>query len=102
MTSPESSLRNLIGLDFGPYRLTRRLGVGGMAETYEAIRRGPSGFAQRVCLKLVLPFFAEDDSFIELFQREARLAATLRHSNIVGQLAVRPPSLPRASGVPAP
>ncbi len=55
-----------------------------MAETYEAIRRGPSGFAQHVCLKLVLPFFRDNDDFVRLFEREARLAAKLRHSNIVG------------------
>ncbi len=84
MTTPETSLRSLIGMDFGPYRLMRRLGVGGMAEAYEAIRRGRSGFTQRVCLKLVLPFFVEDPDFLQLFEREARLAATLRHSNIVG------------------
>jgi len=69
---------------FGPYRLVRRLGVGGMAETFEAIRQGPSGFTQRVCLKLVLPFFRDDEEFVRLFEREARLAAKLRHSNIVG------------------
>jgi serine/threonine protein kinase len=55
-----------------------------MAETFEAIRSGPSGFEQRVCLKLVLPFFHQDPNFIELFHREAKLAAKLRHSNIVG------------------
>ncbi|MBW2628277.1 MAG: protein kinase [Deltaproteobacteria bacterium] len=55
-----------------------------MAETYEAIRRGPSGFTQHVCLKLVLPFFRDNEDFVRLFEREARLAAKLRHSNIVG------------------
>jgi serine/threonine-protein kinase len=73
-----------IGQNFGPYKLVRRLGVGGMAETFEAIRSGPKGFSQRVCLKLVLPFFRDSNDFIELFEREARLAAKLRHSNIVG------------------
>ncbi|MBW2379333.1 MAG: serine/threonine protein kinase [Deltaproteobacteria bacterium] len=80
----ETSSSNLLGKDFGPYRIVRRLGVGGMAETFEAIRRGPSGFTQRVCLKLVLPFFREDEDFLMLFEREAKLVAKLRHSNIVG------------------
>lgn len=79
-----TSIASLVGEEFGPYRLIRRLGVGGMAETYEAIRRGPSGFTQHVCLKLVLPFFRDNPDFVELFEREARLAAKLRHSNIVG------------------
>ena len=73
-----------LGRIFGPYRPIRRLGVGGMAETFEAIRVGRSGFSQRVCLKLVLPFYQDSEDFIELFEREARLAAKLRHSNIVG------------------
>jgi len=86
MTEPkrESSTGELLPRDFGPYRLVRRLGIGGMAETYEAIRRGPSGFAQRVCVKLVLPFFRDDEDFARLFEREAKLAAKLRHRNIVG------------------
>jgi serine/threonine protein kinase len=70
--------------EFGPYTVVRRLGVGGMAETYEAIRRGPEDFTQRVCLKLVLPFFRDREDFLTLFKREARLAAKLRHSNVVG------------------
>ena len=84
MTRPETSLRDLIGEQFGPYKLVRRLGVGGMAETFEAIRCGPNDFEQRVCIKLVLPFFQQNQDFIELFHREAKLAAKLRHSNIVG------------------
>ncbi len=70
--------------EFGPYRLVRRLGVGGMAETFEATRIGAGGFAQRVCLKRVLPAFSDDEEFVSRFQREAKLAARLRHTNIVG------------------
>ena len=70
--------------EFGPYTVVRRLGVGGMAETYEAIRKGPGDFTQRVCLKLVLPFFRGREDFLTLFKREARLAAKLRHTNVVG------------------
>jgi serine/threonine protein kinase len=80
----DASSSDLLGTEIGPYTLVRRLGMGGMAETFVAVRRGPSGFTQRVCLKLVLPFFREDEEFVKLFQREARLAAKLRHSNIVG------------------
>lgn len=80
----DASASELLGTDIGPYRLVRRLGMGGMAETFVAIRRGPNDFTQRVCLKLVLPFFREDEEFVRLFQREAKLAAKLRHSNIVG------------------
>ena len=84
MRGMETSLNDELGKHFGPYELVRRLGVGGTAETFEAIRRRDGGFSQRVCLKVVLPFYADDDAFTRLFRREARLAAKLRHRNIVG------------------
>jgi serine/threonine protein kinase len=67
---------------FGDYELVQRLGVGGMAETFVAIRRGPGGFEQRVCLKRILPTFAGDADFVEMFLREARLSALLHHGHI--------------------
>ena len=36
-----------------------------MAETFVAVRRGPRGFEQKVCIKRVLPAYAEDSEFIE-------------------------------------
>ena len=80
----DTSLSDDIATHFGPYELVRRLGVGGTAETFEAIRRREGGFSQRVCLKVVLPFYANNETFTKLFQREAMLAAKLRHRNIVG------------------
>ncbi|MFT3921965.1 MAG: protein kinase [Myxococcales bacterium] len=68
---------------FGSYEAVRRLGAGGMAETFVAVRRGPGGFEQKVCIKRVLPAYAEDQEFVEAFLREARTSATLRHANIV-------------------
>ena len=67
---------------FGDYELVKRLGVGGMAETFLAIRRGPAGFEQRVCLKRILPTFVDDADFVEMFLREARLSALLHHGHI--------------------
>ncbi len=69
---------------FGSYVLGPRLGVGGMAAAYEALRHGPGGFEQKVCLKRVLPVYRDDPDFRRLFMREAKIAASLRHSNIVG------------------
>lgn len=66
---------------FGDYVLERRLGVGGMAETFVA-RRGAT--RQHVCVKRVLPAFSSDRDFVQQFEREARLAGRLRHSNVVG------------------
>lgn len=72
--------------DFGDFEILRRLGVGGMAETFVAKRR-TGGIEQRVCLKRILPSLSQDDSFTQQFLREARLAAVLRHSNVVGILS---------------
>lgn len=69
-------------LPFGPYELLRRLGSGGMAETFLAVRRGPGGFEQHVCVKRILPALEADPELVALFMEEARLAAQLRHANI--------------------
>ncbi|MEM1418708.1 MAG: protein kinase, partial [Myxococcota bacterium] len=66
----------------GPYRLLHRLGAGGMAETFLAVRHGPGGFEQRVCLKRILPAFEQDAEFVRLFLEEARVSARLRHANV--------------------
>lgn len=83
MVASDTSPGDVVGQNFGPYRIVRRLGMGGMAETFEAILQGPSGFSRRVCLKLVRPALRQDEDSIHLFEREARLAAKLHHSNIV-------------------
>jgi serine/threonine protein kinase len=67
---------------FGPYELVRRLGSGGMAETFLAVRRGPGEFEQHVCVKRILPAWEGDPQFVRQFMEEARLAAQLRHANI--------------------
>ena len=67
---------------FGPYELVRPLGSGGMAETHLAVRRGPAGFEQHVCVKRILPVHERDPELVRQFMEEARLAAQLRHSNI--------------------
>ncbi len=72
-----------ISRNVGPYQLVRRLGIGGMAETWLAVRSGIGGFRQRVCVKCILPAYEDDDRFVKLFLEEARIVAHLRHANIV-------------------
>jgi eukaryotic-like serine/threonine-protein kinase len=57
--------------------------MGGMAETFLAVKRGPAGFERRVCLKRVLPARAADERFLEQFWDEARLLSHLHHPGIV-------------------
>lgn len=68
--------------DFGEYELLERLGTGGMAETFIAVRRGPFAFEQRVCLKRILPALESDPTFVKMFLREAKVSALLQHPNI--------------------
>jgi eukaryotic-like serine/threonine-protein kinase len=79
-----------IGQRFGPYRCVRKLGSGGMAETWLAVQHGEAGFEQRVCLKLIHEPLRNSDDFGNLFMREAAIAASLRHSNIVGVIDASP------------
>ena len=54
-----------------------------MAEIYLARALGIEGFEKLVVVKRILPEFADNDEFVQMFLDEARLAATLHHSNIV-------------------
>lgn len=74
---------NFAAEEFGRYTLLEMLGVGGMAEVYLARQTGVSGAEKNVVLKRILPHLAHDDQFIEMFLQEARLAARIKHPNVV-------------------
>ena len=67
----------------GPYRISRRLGVGGMAEVFLAEQTGPANFRKQVVVKRILPHLHFHAENVELFLREARTAARLSHPNVV-------------------
>ncbi|GAB6907596.1 putative Non-specific protein-tyrosine kinase [Desulfosarcina cetonica] len=67
----------------GPYVLTRKIAQGGMAELYQADYLREDGFRKTVAVKKVLPHLADNRDFIDMFIREARLAALLQHPNVV-------------------
>lgn len=67
----------------GRYRLLKLLATGGMGEVFLARQEGPAGFSKAVVIKRILRHLASDQSFIDLFLNEARLAALLQHPNIV-------------------
>jgi eukaryotic-like serine/threonine-protein kinase len=71
------------GWVLGRYEILRLLSVGGMAEIYLARSAGIAGFEKKVVIKRMLPQFAQHQTFVDMFLGEARLAATLDHSNIV-------------------
>jgi serine/threonine protein kinase/tetratricopeptide (TPR) repeat protein len=65
------------------YVVLRRLGAGGMAEVFLARQRGAQGFERLVVIKRTRDAHADDDEFRALFLDEARVAADLRHPNLV-------------------
>jgi serine/threonine protein kinase/tetratricopeptide (TPR) repeat protein len=67
----------------GRYIVTRRLGVGGMAEVFLARSRGAEGVDKSLVVKRILPDFAENPHFRAMFVDEARVAMRLNHPNLV-------------------
>ncbi len=72
----------------GPYQLVRRIGRGGMAEVHLAIASGASGFERHVAIKLLAPELAGEYELERALIREATLAATLHHRNLVAVLGL--------------
>jgi serine/threonine protein kinase len=70
----------------GRYRIVRELAKGGMGVVYLARAEGAVGFVKPVVVKLVLPEHAEDERFVGMFAREARILAQLRHPSVVDVL----------------
>jgi predicted Ser/Thr protein kinase len=64
----------------GRYKVLKKLGEGGMGTVYLAEQMS---VGRKVALKLLQGNYATDDEFIGRFRREARLAASLNHRNIV-------------------
>ncbi len=65
----------------GDYRLHGRIGGGGMGVVYEAEHQS---LRSRVAIKVIHPRFRGEPRFLDRFIAEARLAAGLHHTNIVG------------------
>ncbi len=64
----------------GDYRIVREVGRGGMGIVYEAVQ---ISLGRSVALKILPPQIGTNSRAVERFQREARSAARLHHTNIV-------------------
>jgi serine/threonine protein kinase len=67
----------------GQYILEERVAKGGMAEVFRARMIGVEGFQKTVAIKRILADMAGNDEFVTMFIDEAKLAAQLKHPNIV-------------------
>ena len=65
------------------YRLTQKIGSGGMAEVFRATGEGPEGFERTFVVKRILPRLTDAPEFVGMFVDEAKISARLLHPNIV-------------------
>src|SRR5215475_10548796 len=61
------------------YRITAKLGEGGMGAVYRAT---DTKLNREVAIKVLPPAFAEDAARMQRFEREAQVLASLNHPNI--------------------
>ena len=73
---------------FGRYETLRRIASGGMASVYLGRAVGPAGFERLVAIKVMHEHILGDPEFSGMFLDEARLAAKIRHPNVVPTLDV--------------
>ncbi len=66
----------------GRYRVVDEIGVGGMASVHLARVDGPGGFQKWVAIKRIHSHLVEDESFVNMFFDEARVAARISHPNV--------------------
>ncbi|MCY4069802.1 MAG: serine/threonine-protein kinase [Chloroflexi bacterium] len=68
------------GDDFAGYEIITRIGAGGMATVYQAYHER---LDRHVAIKVMHDTFVQDGTFLERFQREARIVGRLEHPHIV-------------------
>ncbi|MEP7291395.1 MAG: serine/threonine-protein kinase, partial [Chloroflexota bacterium] len=71
---------DLTSFILGSYRLTEVLGMGAMGYVYRARQ---VNLERDVAVKVLSPHLAQEAGYIDLFMREARIAASLEHPHIV-------------------
>jgi len=69
-----------IGAELAGHRIEGVIGRGGMGVVYRAT---DLSLDRVVALKLIAPEYAQDAEFRERFKRESRLAASIKHPNVL-------------------
>jgi serine/threonine-protein kinase len=76
------------GRRLGRYAIFDSIAAGGMATVHFGRLVGEGGFARTVAIKRLHAQYAQDPEFAAMFLDEARLAARIRHPNVVVTLDV--------------
>jgi len=76
------------GARLGRYILGDRIGAGGMAEVYLGHVSGLAGFEKLFAIKVIHGHMVDDPGHAKMLLKEARIAATLTHPNVVQVLDV--------------
>lgn len=74
--------------EIGRYALFDVIAAGGMATVHYGRLLGPVGFSRTVAIKRLHKDLSRDPEFVAMFLDEARLAARIRHPNVVPTLDV--------------
>lgn len=80
MTCPACSIPAIPHQFFGHYQIVREIASGGLGTVHEAI---DSFTGRTACVKLLRDELFSDPSFVSDFAREARIAASVNHPNVV-------------------
>src|SRR5688572_4308169 len=85
MSLPQSSPRATSGFPskVGPYELLLPIAAGGMGTVFLARRHGAGGFRRDVALKVLHQHLRLEPKLVVDLLEEARLAALLKHPNVV-------------------
>ncbi len=67
----------------GRYRIVGKLGQGSMGTIYLGRAEGVGRFERLMAIKMIHPHLAKQKPIIEMFLDEARVAALIRHPNLV-------------------
>jgi serine/threonine-protein kinase len=75
-----------MGLQLGRYETLRPIAAGGMATVHLGRAVGAGGFERLVAIKVMHPHVEAESEFVSMFLDEARVAAQIRHPNVVATI----------------
>lgn len=74
---------SLAAKKLGPYRLLQRLGAGGMATVYRAVKEATMDESEAVAIKVLRRDALSDPEMLQRFRRESLVTSQVNHPNIV-------------------